>query len=75
MIRLREYGTEEVMEFKNWRVAHYELDLCDRSPECYAHVLDHYCEMDREVSDFGCLIGKDCVLEFCEEINETDGTK
>ena len=66
MIRLREYGTEEVMEFKNWRIAHRELAPCDRHSACQAWELERYSDMRTEFDDFGDTIGKDCLLELFE---------
>lgn len=71
MIKLKCYETGGLYEFKTWREAHYELDLCGGMTfdECSVRTLEHYgdsCTHD----DFGNPIGRECVLESFEEIEE-----
>jgi hypothetical protein len=66
MLKIKFNG--EVMEFKNWREAHYELkDRChSKDPECFVNRLEHYSDFETRFDDFGNEIGKECVECFPE---------
>lgn len=54
-------------QFKNYREAHYELDLarvCNQHGGCEASRLEHYSDRETIHDDFGRLIGKECVDEY-----------
>jgi len=70
MIKLKCDG--EIYEFKNWREAHRALEPCPPGSGCVANYLEGICDYT-EVSDFGVLIGKKCVLEIAEEIEQKEG--
>jgi hypothetical protein len=66
------YCVSQVFEFKNYREAHRDLDMARhcKGTECAARRLEHYSDHETTHDDFGKEIGKDCVLELFEEVNQ-----
>lgn len=73
MVKVKYEG--EILEFKNFREAHRDLDcyrVC-RYEGCTASRLEHYSDHEMTHDDFGNEIGKECVEDMFEVI--TDGAE